>query len=147
MISVSSRSSTLNWSRMIAEFVREGSQIPMKMLYCWRCESEVPMLDEAKFEIIRELFSVCIQSIQDHRKKEKTDLKSVPINYYFLPVRQAYEAMTGWADMHHNAIWHHRISLYGPPCRESGRPLRTPRARYCPACGTLAEGVRAEDFV
>ena len=46
-----------------------------------------------------------------------------------------YEEMTGLRETNINAIWHHRIALYGPPCTECGKPLRTPRASFCAACG------------
>lgn len=46
-----------------------------------------------------------------------------------------YEMFTGVAETNPNAVWHHVASLYGPPCPACGKPLRTPRARLCAACG------------
>jgi hypothetical protein len=43
--------------------------------------------------------------------------------------------MTGLRETNINAIWHHRIAEYGPPCGACGKPLRTPKARLCAACG------------
>ena len=40
-----------------------------------------------------------------------------------------YERITGFHEGNPNAIWHHRIALYGPPCSHCGKPLRTPKAR------------------
>ena len=54
----------------------------------------------------------------------------------FAPMLAAYERLTGFRETNPMAIWHHRASLYGPPCHECGRPLRTPQARFCAACGT-----------
>jgi hypothetical protein len=53
----------------------------------------------------------------------------------FAPMLAAYERLTGFRETNPNAVWHHRVSLYGPPCGECGRPLRTPKARFCAACG------------
>lgn len=46
-----------------------------------------------------------------------------------------YEMFTGMRETVANAIWHHVASQYGSPCPACGKPLRTPRARLCPACG------------
>ena len=46
-----------------------------------------------------------------------------------------YEEMTGLRETNINAIWHHRIALYGQPCDQCGKPLRTPRANFCAGGG------------
>jgi hypothetical protein len=52
----------------------------------------------------------------------------------FGPVLREYERITGFHETNINAVWHHKLSLYGPPCRYCGRPLRTPEAKICGAC-------------
>lgn len=50
-------------------------------------------------------------------------------------ITAGYELFTGMAESNPNAVWHHVASLYGPPCAECGKPLRTPKASFCAACG------------
>jgi hypothetical protein len=51
-------------------------------------------------------------------------------------VLQRYFEVTGFEETNANAIWHHQLKQLGPPCRNCGKPLRTPRAKLCAACGT-----------
>lgn len=86
-------------------------------IYCWRCKMEIPMLDESEW---RQIVPLLAKSFDPEQERAALDL---------------YENMTGFRETNRNAIWHHRISDYGPPCVECGKPLRTPRANFCAACG------------
>ena len=90
-------------------------------LYCWRCKVEMPMLDEDEWARIGPLLS---DSNDPLTRQAALDL---------------YEEMTGLRETHINAIWHHRIQDYGPACSECGKPLRTPRANFCAACGATRD--------
>lgn len=46
-----------------------------------------------------------------------------------------FELFTGIRERRMGRLPHHRTSLYGPPCAECGKPLRTPGARRCVECG------------
>jgi hypothetical protein len=87
-----------------------------KTLYCWRCKQDIPMLDEDEWQRILPYLSGPARS------------KKAALTLYF--------EMTGDRETIIAAIWHHRVSQYGPPCRACGKPLRTPQAKLCSACGT-----------
>lgn len=52
----------------------------------------------------------------------------------FAPFLREYERITGFHETNPNAVFHHVLSKYGPPCVKCKRPLRTPKARQCGAC-------------
>ena len=47
-----------------------------------------------------------------------------------------YHMFTGVLYDSPNPVWHHVVSLHGPPCSNCGKLLRTKKASYCVACGT-----------
>lgn len=96
----------------------------MKTLWCWRCQQDMPMLDEAEFASVDRLYSAALRP---------GGVGSIDAR--FEPVRREYERLTGFASCHQNAVMHHRLSLLGPPCASCGKPLRTPQARHCAECG------------
>jgi hypothetical protein len=106
----------------------------MKMLWCWRCRAEMPMLDEDEFASVDALYRECMFASREFRQAHKPPSESGSIGERFASVRRRYEEITGMKDCHENAILHHRLALYGPPCGACGRPLRTPRARVCGSC-------------
>lgn len=106
----------------------------MKWLWCWRCKADMPMLDEQEFAEIAPLHTLGLQSVKDYRASTGVALADVPLAEHFHAMLVRYEAITGFRETNPNAVWHHRLSLYGPPCRRCGRPLRNPRAKLCGAC-------------
>jgi CheY-like chemotaxis protein len=85
----------------------------VKMLWCWRCKVEMPMLDEAEAQ---QVFS----------KNDGPDGLNAML--------AEYERVTGYRETNPNAIYHHVLSQYGPPCQFCGKPLRTPQAIFCGSC-------------
>lgn len=97
----------------------------MKKLWCWRCKTEVPMLDEEEFAIASKLYSEAFSS----------KAPGIPLEERFKPVLEYYKVVSGFEETIPNAIMHHRISIYGPPCENCGKPYRTPKASFCAECG------------
>ena len=87
---------------------------------------DIPMLDEAEWsEVIALDRRSADRSISEQERED-------PVQ----PMLDAYHRLTGFRETNPNAIWHHRLSMYGPPCQGCGKPLRTPEANLCAACGT-----------
>lgn len=98
----------------------------MQMMWCWRCRQDMPMLDEAEYKQVARIYQQCAMDA----KKSGTIMEAL-----FMPVTAEYQRLTGMEGVHHNAVMHHRAALYGDPCERCGKPLRTPAARLCAACG------------
>jgi hypothetical protein len=98
------------------------------------------MLDEQEYAEIAALNGTCIQSVKRYREARGAALDDTPQNGIFVPVLNRYEALTGFKETNHNAVLHHRLSLYGPPCHRCGKPLRTPKAKLCGNCMAPREG-------
>jgi len=92
------------------------------------------MLDEEEFAVVSRLYSKAIRGTKEFRERGGVSLQSIPTEELFRPVREEYERLTGMKSCHEDAIMHHRISLYGPPCGHCQKPLRTPKARLCGNC-------------
>jgi hypothetical protein len=89
----------------------------MKLLWCWRCKANVPMLDDDEWKIVWDAYS----SVKNGDGR---------------PVALAeYERLTGYQETNFNALFDHRISRLGPPCSNCGKVLRTPIAYKCFECG------------
>ena len=91
----------------------------MQMLWCWRCKQICPMLDE-----------------QEYQQVTSCRGKGMSLRDSFVPVMADYERITGYVETNPNVIYHHRLSMYGSPCKACGKPLRTPRAKLCESCMT-----------
>src|SRR5262245_10879638 len=118
-----------------AENAQFDLSLIMQMMWCWRCKMVLPMLDEEEFSVVSSLYAQGMRATKEFRQKHNIPLSEASIEDRFRPVREAYQRLTGWEEQHENAVMHHRISIYGAPCDGCGKPLRTPRASFCAACG------------
>ena len=101
-------------------------------MYCWRCKADVPMLTEEEWQTVNPISY--IEQVKTYREETGCTLAEAQkggLGYLSLA---AYERITGFKETNPNALLHHRASLYGPPCHECGKPLRTPAANFCAAC-------------
>lgn len=87
------------------------------------------MLEPREFETVRRLYAAAFDSPGDRDAR-------------FDAVRAEYLRLTGFAESNHNAIMHHAVELYGPACCSCDKPLRTPAARQCAACGVTRSGFK-----
>jgi hypothetical protein len=107
----------------------------MKVLWCWRCQQEMPMLEEEEYAETLRLYNECATGTKEFRERWWVPLESVGVRERFLPVRKWYEELTGVADCDEGEILRHCLARFGAACRVCGKPLRTPRARLCAECG------------
>lgn len=106
-------------------------------MWCWRCKMEMPMLDENEYKLISQILSGAVTTAKQNRIENNLPVESLTIEEIFRPMRKKYKELTGFEETNHNAIMHHRISIYGEPCTNCGKPLRTPKANFCAACGQI----------
>ena len=97
------------------------------------------MLDENEWPEVSAALTQGLRNIQAARAATGASLAEVmagarPQGHY-AEALDLYERITGYRETNPLAIWHHRASIYGPPCSSCGTPLRTPEASLCVACG------------
>jgi len=93
------------------------------------------MLTEEEWQQVAPHLSNPIERIKGYRKEHQCTLAEAT-KAFGKEALSLYQDMTGFPESNTNALFHHRLSLYGPPCSVCGKPLRTPQASYCPMCGT-----------
>jgi hypothetical protein len=108
----------------------------VKVMFCWRCGLDVAMLDEEEFAVVELSLARAVNEIKVNARHQPPAIKEEFVKEKYRPVLEAYRKMTGHNAMcHPSHMLHHRISKYGPPCKQCGKPLRTPKAIHCAACG------------
>lgn len=94
------------------------------------------MLNESEWEELAPYLQDMARRVKDYRERTGASIGTALEHAKRNPAALAkYYALTGFLETNVNALWHHRLSLYGPPCPACGRLLRTPRARFCAECG------------
>jgi len=109
-----------------------------KIVYCWRCQIDLPMLEEGEWDDVLPRLTRGIRDMQAYRQINGGSILEAKMHAYGDGALERYFKITGFRETNINALWHHRLSLYGPPCSSCGKLLRTPRAKFCAACGTPA---------
>jgi hypothetical protein len=95
---------------------------------------DIPMLDEREWQEVVLLLTKGIEQIKQYRIDHGVSLAEAK-HVYGDGALQRYFEITGFRETNVNALWHHRLALLGPLCSACGKPLRTPRAKMCAACG------------
>lgn len=98
---------------------------------------DIPMLTEEEWAVVSPHLSNAIEQISTYRKVHGCSLEEAT-RRGLADALDAYARLTGFNETNPNALWHHRLSLYGPPCHACGKPLRTPQAQYCAMCSAHA---------
>lgn len=110
-------------------------------IYCWRCQMDIPMLTDEEWQLIAPLLANPMARIKQYRENHKCSLADAAEKGWGEEALALYEQMTGLHETNPNALFHHRLSDFGPPCHACGKPLRTPKARICAACGAARAAV------
>lgn len=103
--------------------------------YCWRCDKDVPMLNEQEWQQLLPDLQRGIEEIQRYRTEHGGSLQEAKEHVWGQGALERYYRLTGYREVSLETLWHHRLSNLGPPCRACGKPLRTQAAKLCAACG------------
>ncbi len=95
------------------------------------------MLTESEWERVGPELSNAIEQIKAYREQHNCSLAEARQKGLGRRALDVYEEITGFRETNPDALYHHRLSVYGPPCNACGKPLRTPQARSCAACGAV----------
>jgi len=95
---------------------------------------DIPMLTEDEWEKVGPYLADGVDQIKRYREAHGCSLAEATANGFGIEALLAYEKITGFKEKNANALFHHRLSIYGPPCHSCGELLRTPQARYCASC-------------
>ena len=98
---------------------------------------DIPMLTEEEWATISPHLSDSIEQIKRYREEHGGSLQEATQKGLGSAL-DVYQHLTGFKETNPNALWHHRLSIYGAPCHACGKPLRTPHARYCAMCSAPA---------
>ena len=112
--------------------------------YCWRCRMDIPMLTDEEWESVSPHLANAVSQIKQYREQHQCSLAEANAKGFGHRALEIYGQITGFHETNANALFHHRRSIYGPLCHACGKPLRTPQARSCAACGAPRQSDRYE---
>jgi hypothetical protein len=92
------------------------------------------MLTEEEWTAVAPHLTNMIEEVKAYRLEHDCSLAEAKQNGLGKRALELYGQITGVKESNPNALFHHRLSIYGPPCHACGKPLRTPVARFCAMC-------------
>jgi hypothetical protein len=92
------------------------------------------MLTESEWERVSPHMVNAVTQIKQYREEHQCSLSEARAKGFGQQALAAYEQITGFKETNPDALFHHRLSIYGLPCHACGKPLRTPQAQYCANC-------------
>lgn len=95
---------------------------------------DMPMLTEEEWALVAPHLANAVDQIKRYREEHQCSLAEAHEKGFGQEALAIYALITGFQETNATALFHHRVSLYGPPCHTCGKPLRTPQARYCAMC-------------
>ncbi len=98
------------------------------------------MLDEVEYAELWAVYEACRRAMYRAREGGHATPRDAPVTGLYRPVQDAYARMTGVVGVEPQHMLTHRLAAFGPPCTYCGRPLRTPTATSCVACGRPRAG-------
>jgi hypothetical protein len=122
----------------------------MKMLWCWRCQREMPMLETPEAALVHKAHLGGMRVVEEEAQQRGRVLVPMQLESIVVrrlqPMLEMYRLLTGFVETNPNAVWHHMADQYGPPCPRCHKPLRTPEARFCAACGFGQDDVTTDSL-
>src|SRR5712692_5475731 len=99
----------------------------MKPLYCWRCKSVVPMMDEQEFARLEVVYRAAVRGVKSYRARRNARLEDTPVARLYRPVQVLYHTLCGTAGLEApivapGHVLKHRLAAYGPACTKCGLP-------------------------
>jgi hypothetical protein len=108
-----------------------------KTYHCWRCKTSVPLMTEGEWEEIHPFLQNDLERIKRYRIEHGAGLQEALAGVRREACDRYFE-LTGFRETNPDALWHHRLSAFGPECSECGHLLRTSKAAFCANCGASA---------
>ena len=95
----------------------------------------VPMLTNREWDEVQPLLRHDIERIKAHRNETGMALRET-LEQLDHQACEKFLEITGFNETNPNAIWHHRLSAFGPECPKCGHLFRTAEAAFCANCGS-----------
>lgn len=99
------------------------------------------MFDEREWALLEPERIAGLRAVKEYREARGVPLAGVPMPEMYRAALLVHASLSGESDIDPQVIWHHRRSAHGPACTSCGRPLRTPLASSCAACGASRQAV------